>query len=204
MSAPKNFAAGFNHNVKHRGQVFHVQTEDSGEEIAVVSTHLFLGGTILATRRTSYAAARGAPDLREQVRATMEAQHKQMLRDLIGGAFDDKLAGIKAYQPGQLAVDEPPPAVEEEVELDDLLDDILIEEVFLGETPPRASRAAPIDAAAVAAGPVLSAPVLDAPTFEPRAAATGNSAGQGFGDALISDRSLDEVILAYLAGEKDE
>ena len=43
MAAPKNFATGFNHNVQHRGRVYHVQTEDSGAEIAAIATHLFAG-----------------------------------------------------------------------------------------------------------------------------------------------------------------
>ena len=98
--------AGFNHNIKHRGQVFHVQTEDSGEASAVLVTHLFLGGTIVATRRHSYAELRGAPDLQQQVRLRMEEQHKQVLRDLVNGKFDEKVHGLTAYQPGQLALRE--------------------------------------------------------------------------------------------------
>ncbi len=38
---------GFNHNVKYKGQVFHVQTEDSGVENPHIITHLFLGGNIV-------------------------------------------------------------------------------------------------------------------------------------------------------------
>jgi hypothetical protein len=42
---------GFNHNIRHRGVVFHVQTEDSGVDNPHLFTHLFHGGTILSTRK---------------------------------------------------------------------------------------------------------------------------------------------------------
>jgi len=41
---------GFNHNIKHKGRIFHVQTEDSGPKNPHIITHLFVGGNILADR----------------------------------------------------------------------------------------------------------------------------------------------------------
>jgi len=102
MAAPRNFVTGFNHNIKHRGQVFHVQTEDSGAEIAAITTHLFVGGTILSSRRHTYAELRQLPDLRDRVRALMEEQHKAMLRSLVRGEFDHLIEGVRAYQPGEI------------------------------------------------------------------------------------------------------
>ena len=46
---------GFNHNIKHKGKLFHIQTEDSGRENPHIITHVFVGGNILATKKTSYA-----------------------------------------------------------------------------------------------------------------------------------------------------
>ena len=41
---------GFNNNVRHRGRVFHIQTEDSGIRHARIVTHLFAdGGRIVRT-----------------------------------------------------------------------------------------------------------------------------------------------------------
>lgn len=88
MAAPKDFLTGFNHNVRHKGRGYHVQTEDSGEEIAHVITHLFEGGNILASKKASYAELRGRPDLKARVRSLMEEQHRQMLRELVNGGFD--------------------------------------------------------------------------------------------------------------------
>src|SRR5262249_59226725 len=95
---PKNFEkvlTGFNHNIKHRGKVYHVQTEDSGVSNPHIITHLFVGGNIVASKRTSYADIIGAAHLAEIVRELMEEQHKEMLRNLIGGDFDDAEAGAE-------------------------------------------------------------------------------------------------------------
>ena len=46
---------GFNTDVKHRNRVFHIQTEDKGEANPCVESLVYVGGEILATKRTSYA-----------------------------------------------------------------------------------------------------------------------------------------------------
>ncbi len=46
---------GYNNNVRHKGKVFHVQTEDSGVKYGHIITHLFMdGGRILKSVKTSY------------------------------------------------------------------------------------------------------------------------------------------------------
>jgi hypothetical protein len=79
---------GFNHNVKYKGKIFHVQTEDSGVSNPHITTHLFEGGNILATKKTSYADIIQAENLTDVVRELMQEQHKAMLRNLINGAYD--------------------------------------------------------------------------------------------------------------------
>ena len=78
---------GYNHNIGHRGLVFHVQTEDSGVDNPHVFTHLFQGGVILSSRKLEYDA-----DADEMVvKSLMQAQHKAVLKDLKRGSFDDKI-----------------------------------------------------------------------------------------------------------------
>ena len=79
---------GFNHNIKHKGQVFHIQTEDSGPKNPHIITHLFVGGNILSSKKTTYAEIVGQPEYEKTVRSMMEEQHKQMLRNLINGVYD--------------------------------------------------------------------------------------------------------------------
>src|SRR5688572_31576936 len=47
------FRSGFNNNVRHRGRIFHIQTEDSGVRFPRIVTHLFAdGGRIIKTAKT--------------------------------------------------------------------------------------------------------------------------------------------------------
>jgi hypothetical protein len=96
--------SGFNHNVKHKGQLYHVQTEDSGRHNPTVTTLLFLGGNILASLKASYAEHLDSEELPKRVRELMEAQHKQMLRNLMKGHYDkgNNEARSKHWKVGQL------------------------------------------------------------------------------------------------------
>jgi hypothetical protein len=87
---------GYNHNVRHQGHVFHVQTEDSGGKNPHIETHVFYEGIIISSRRTPYAdyLAEANPDA--AVRRLMQDQHKALLKDLRGGALDDKIAEMLA------------------------------------------------------------------------------------------------------------
>ena len=83
---------GYNHNVKYRERIYHVQTEDSGVENPHIITHLFVGGNIVESRKTSYADIVKSERLKEMLVELMQDQHKAMLRDLISGRFDGKIA----------------------------------------------------------------------------------------------------------------
>lgn len=88
MKAPSPLL-GFNNNVRHKGRVFHIQTEDSGVRHPHVITHLFAdGGRILKTTKTSYAEHIGQERMAETVRAMMQEQHKAMFIALRDGQFD--------------------------------------------------------------------------------------------------------------------
>jgi hypothetical protein len=84
--------SGFNTNVRHRGVLFHVQTEDSGRNHPHVITHLYHGGTILASEKSSYQELLEQGDLQSKVRALMEGQHAAMLKRLRAGELDEILA----------------------------------------------------------------------------------------------------------------
>ncbi|MCC6642330.1 MAG: hypothetical protein IT386_14315 [Deltaproteobacteria bacterium] len=83
--------SGFNTNVRHRGLLLHVQTEDSGRAHPHVITHLYHGGTILASERSEYGDRLGSDALADEVRRLMEGQHRAMLRRLRRGELDDRL-----------------------------------------------------------------------------------------------------------------
>ena len=164
--------SGFNHNITHRQRVFHVQTEDSGVNNPTIVTLLYVGGNILAQKKTSYAELLDAPNVAEQVRQKMEQQHKEMLRNVVAGKYDgtENAQSPRAYQPGQLADD------------------------------------SPAATASAASGPVAAMPPVPIPLLElARLAPTVSEAAVEtlFGEDLVSEKSLDEVILGYLSSEKD-
>jgi hypothetical protein len=178
----KNFekaVTGFNHNIKHKGKVYHVQTEDSGVNNPHIITHLFVGGNILASKKTSYADILNAENLSEVVRELMEEQHKEMLRNLINGVYDTYEASARHYQPGELG-DAP-----------------------LKQPAPVAPKPAP--AAVAAPVPYVVPPeVAAARALKEKPRINDVGVETLFGEDLISEKSLDEVILSYLAGEGEQ
>lgn len=84
--------SGFNTNVRHRGVLFHVQTEDSGRNHPHVITHLYHGGTILASEKSGYKELLEGGDLPAKVRGLMEGQHAAMLQRLRAGELDEILS----------------------------------------------------------------------------------------------------------------
>ena len=168
---------GFNHNIKYKGKVYHVQTEDSGVNNPHIITHLFVGGNILASKKTSYADILNAENLGEVVRELMEEQHKEMLRNLINGVYDGfDTSGVRHYQPGQLGT---------------------------AEDAAQARQVAPVAKPPPAPPPGAFVPPEIAAARALKVAPKINEVGVEtlFGEDLISEKSLDEVILSYLAGE---
>ncbi|MEI8354895.1 MAG: hypothetical protein WCG31_02165, partial [Deltaproteobacteria bacterium] len=81
---------GFNHNIRYKGEIFHVQTEDSGILNPFITTLLYRNGTIIASKKTSYADILKVEMLANVVEDIMKDQHKEILRRLKAGEFDDR------------------------------------------------------------------------------------------------------------------
>ena len=105
--SPPSPLLGFNNNLRYKGEVFHVQTEDSGVRHPHVITHLFMdGGRILKTTKTSYADHVGKPRYADHVKSLMKEQHKAMFRMLKAGDLDALIAQKSGRATG--AVEVPP------------------------------------------------------------------------------------------------
>lgn len=96
---------GFNHNVMYRGEVFHIQTEDSGVGNPHIITLLYRGGTIICSKKTSYADILRVDNLAKVVEELMKEQHKEMLRRLKNGEFD-----ARAFPSGAAPAPKPMPS----------------------------------------------------------------------------------------------
>lgn len=124
---------GFNHNVMHKGKLFHIQTEDKGVKGAEIVTHLFLGGNIQDSKRTSYADIVGAENLDEIVREMMEEQHKNMLRDLKNSKYDEKVFG--AAPAAAVTAAEPAQAVAAPARAGSSLDEVILNYLSKDDRP---------------------------------------------------------------------
>lgn len=104
---------GFNHNLMYKGEVFHVQTEDSGVANPHIITLLYRGGVIISSKKTSYSDILKMDNLEVVVEELMKEQHKEMMRRLKTGEFDEKAFSFKAqlienYEIPTLAPEEDP------------------------------------------------------------------------------------------------
>ena len=77
--------SGFNHNIRFRGKIYHVQTEDGGKENPQIITHVFLGGVILDSVRQPYGDLLLRPGGPDMLRDRMKAQHLEEIRRLMAG-----------------------------------------------------------------------------------------------------------------------
>jgi len=84
---------GYNHNINYKESVFHIQTEDSGIKNPHIITLLYREGVILSSKKTSYADILKIDNLEAVVEDLMKEQHKDMLRRLKSGEFDEKAFG---------------------------------------------------------------------------------------------------------------
>jgi len=92
----------------------------------MVITHIFLGGNVIATRKTSYEDIIKVERLEEVVREIMREQHLQMIKELRSGKYDHLIPGLT-----------PPPAPEAKKEgerrgersLDEVILDYLAQEL---------------------------------------------------------------------------
>jgi hypothetical protein len=76
---------GFNTNVPFKGATYHVQTEDSGVENPVIVTHLYSGGAIVASKKSSYSHLMSDDGWRKKVPEMMRRQHRDMVEELLSG-----------------------------------------------------------------------------------------------------------------------
>ena len=100
---------GYNHNVRYRGLVFHVQTEDSGVLSPHLFTHLFHHGVIVSTPigSTAYNVSAGGPIVHPALDAmiiTPIAAHSLAFRPIVLGTGGDVRVGITRANEGTTLV----------------------------------------------------------------------------------------------------
>jgi hypothetical protein len=86
---------GFNTDIEHDGVVYHVQTEDKGLDSPIILSLVYVGGTILASKRSPYKdlIAEGFSD--EVLAERLKRQHRLICAAINSGRIDDlkKMSG---------------------------------------------------------------------------------------------------------------
>ncbi|HSD72529.1 MAG TPA: hypothetical protein VLE54_07050 [Thermoanaerobaculia bacterium] len=86
---------GYNTDVKHKNRVFHIQTEDRGDQNPYVESFVYVGGEILGGKRTAYPEAlRNGADERG-VRELMEQQHRNLISAVREGSFEGENGSLR-------------------------------------------------------------------------------------------------------------
>ena len=126
---------GFNTDIKHNEKVYHIQTEDKGLQNPYIESLVYVGGEILASKKTSYAEQAGAGVDEKWIGSLMEQQHRTMIAAIKRGRFDIDTTKSTARPtmsqplPVPTAVEPPPPLViDEERTLDQVIIDYLASE----------------------------------------------------------------------------
>lgn len=78
---------GFNTDIKYRDEIFHIQTEDKGQNNPIVETLVYHSGEILLSRRIGYGHLMKKTDLRKRIKNIMKTQHDEVITELKGGKF---------------------------------------------------------------------------------------------------------------------
>jgi hypothetical protein len=85
----KILITGFNTDVEHEGVVYHVQTEDKGLKSPLILSLVYVGGTILASKRTTYDDLIAAGFDENKLSERLQRQHKLICAAIHAGRIED-------------------------------------------------------------------------------------------------------------------
>lgn len=104
---------GYNTDVQHRGEVFHVQTEDKGLSNPCIESLVYVGGQILARKRAGYQRLLSDGSAKQKVLELMERQHRLTIAEIKTGKLDAEVAVLRGEAPPPPAAAAPPPAAQD-------------------------------------------------------------------------------------------
>ena len=185
---------GFNTDIRHGDRVFHVQTEDRGLGNPIVESLVYVGGQILLSKRSPYAdlVEDGKAD-EKAVKQLMDLQHRRIIEAIRRGRFDGSVQAAPTAETGPVKTEPPLSGAAAAAAA-----------AILAGGP--ASGGIPAPAAATrppASGGVPKPPASGGISRPPASGALQKPPPSGVisKDGTGMDRSLDQVIIEYLAAE---
>jgi hypothetical protein len=171
---------GYNTDVRHNDVVFHVQTEDKGLSNPFIESLIYVGGQVLASKRSNYADLLTEGKEEKDIVTMMDHQHRTMIAAIRHGKFDAKLEALlagkqtSAFEAAKTAA-------------------------AAGTDTGTLARPAPV--APMASPPSPPSPPSPVPTSSPTPPARPLPPPTS---APARERTLDQVILEYLTNEADQ
>lgn len=174
---------GYNTDVRHADLVIHVQTEDKGQGNPLIESLIYVGGQVLAARRSSYSQVLEEGKGEEEIVRRMERQHRTMIAAIKSGRFDSKLLALLG--------DRAPEALTASVAAAAMPASESVTTHEVGDNT--------MTAAAVADGDATGVAVAAPPAIAAAAAAAASPASPA-----SAEPTLDQVILEYLTNEASQ
>src|SRR2546425_1714904 len=119
---------GFNTDIRHNDKVYHIQTEDKGLQNPYIESLVYVGGEILASKKTSYADQAKAGVDEKWIGSLMEQQHRTMIAAIKRGRFDSPADSTKITSGAGKTLEVPADAIDEDKTLDQVIIDYLASE----------------------------------------------------------------------------
>jgi|GEM_PF-563029 hypothetical protein len=101
---------GFNTDITYNGVVYHVQTEDKGPANPVILSLVYVGGRVLASKRTYYAKDLEAGATPADLQKKLEKQHKAILTLIARGRVEELINRRETGAIRAPGLPPPPPA----------------------------------------------------------------------------------------------
>ncbi len=80
---------GFNTDIEHNGTIYHVQTEDKGLNAPIILSLIYVGGAILASKRSPYDDLIAAGFDQHALAERLQRQHKLICAAISAGRIED-------------------------------------------------------------------------------------------------------------------
>jgi hypothetical protein len=89
---------GFNTDVRHEGHLYHVQTEDRGEDNPILESLIYVGGTIIAKKLTPYSEQLSQGATEEGIASLLKRQHQVIIAAIKAGRIEDLVRHSRKQQ----------------------------------------------------------------------------------------------------------
>jgi hypothetical protein len=123
---------GFNTDVEHEGVVYHVQTEDKGLKSPLILSLVYVGGTILASKRTPYDDLIASGFDENKLAERLQRQHKLICAAIHTGRIED----LKQQTEREASTRAKPPEQDSPVEVPQVAAEEIVQETVQPEAAP--------------------------------------------------------------------